>query len=748
MKQILALFLLVWTTAAATNVVWTTPSRNSSESMPCGGGEIGLNLWVEGNDLLFYISRSGTFDANNTLLKQGRFRLKLPTRKAGEKLTFRQELKLREGFVEVEWGGTTVQLWVDVFHPVVHLEIANRTPERTELSYENWRYRSREVRKGEGQQGSYKWAPERGVATAADTILVRDGELLFFHRNPLQTVFDFAVTQQGLDEVKPQLMNPLAQLTFGGCLLADGVLFRGTTDGVYAGTDYRAWHFLSKQPVRRQQIRIALHTAQTTTVAEWEEGLKRTCATINPQRDKQQTRRWWSAFWQRSFIQVPETSEAADAVRNYTLFRYMLGCNAYGAVPTKFNGGLFTFDPCLVDPQQAYTPDYRKWGGGTLTAQNQRLLYWPMLKSGDADLMPAQFDYYLRMLGNAELRSKTYWGHGGACFVEQLENFGLPNPAEYGFKRPAWFDRGLEYNAWLEYQWDTVLEFCQMILETHSYAGAEIDRYLPLIESSIRFFDEHYRYLATRRGRKAVDGAGHLILYPGSACETYKMTNNASSTIAALRTLLETYQRTVEPTDTTWQQLATTIPPIPLRIVEGHEMIAPAKTWERINNVETPQLYPVFPWRIYGVGKAALEVARNTYLHDPDARTFRSHIGWKQDNIWAACLGLTDEARRLLLLKLSDGPHRFPAFWGPGFDWTPDHNWGGSGMIGLQEMLLQSNNDELLLFPAWPREWDVHFKLHAPKQTTVEVQLKGGEVVLLRVTPESRKNDIKLCLNY
>ena len=27
------------------NVIWNTPSRNSSESMPCGGGDIGMNIW-------------------------------------------------------------------------------------------------------------------------------------------------------------------------------------------------------------------------------------------------------------------------------------------------------------------------------------------------------------------------------------------------------------------------------------------------------------------------------------------------------------------------------------------------------------------------------------------------------------------------------------------------------------------------------------------------------------------------------
>lgn len=745
-----------------TNIVWDTPSRNSSESMPCGGGDIGMNVWVEDGDLLFYLSRSGTFDENNCQLKQGRFRVSLspnPFEKAND---FRQELKLQDGFVEVSAGGTQVQIWADVFHPVVHVEISNAQPLQLEVSYENWRHQERTIRKGEGQQSSYKWAPPKGMITKADYISLsgrKKNQLLFYHRNPEQTVFDVAVNQQGLDEVKSQLMNPLKNLTFGGYLYGDNLEFTGTRDGIYADTNYRAWEFRTSKPTKKQQFCIVLHTVQTETVEQWEQGLKASFQRIAPggklsskvqSQDRKQTRLWWNNFWQRSFIEANGEPAAKEITRNYTLFRYMLGCNAYGSVPTKFNGGLFTFDPCHVDEKQAFTPDYRKWGGGTMTAQNQRLVYWPMLKSGDFDMMPSQFDFYNRMLKNAELRTHVYWQHEGACFSEQIENFGLPNPAEYGFKRPEWFDKGLEYNAWLEYEWDTILEFCQMILETKNYANADITRYLPLIDSSLAFFDQHYRLLASRRGRKALDGDGHLILFPGSACETYKMSNNASSTIAALRTVLETYREK--------EEMLKTIPPIPLRYIEVKDSlniaatpmlkqaISPAVSWERINNVETPQLYPVFPWRIYGVGKENLEIARNTYFYDPDAVKFRTHIGWKQDNIWAACLGLTDEAKRLSVAKLSDGPHRFPAFWGPGYDWTPDHNWGGSGMIGLQEMLLQTNGEQILLFPAWPKEWNVHFKLHAPGNTTVEATLKNGEVTDLKVSPESRKKDIVILL--
>ncbi|WP_405674737.1 DUF5703 domain-containing protein [Streptomyces canus] len=50
----------------SSDVVWTTPSRTSAESMPCGGGDIGLNVWAENGDVLFCIDRSGSFDAFTT----------------------------------------------------------------------------------------------------------------------------------------------------------------------------------------------------------------------------------------------------------------------------------------------------------------------------------------------------------------------------------------------------------------------------------------------------------------------------------------------------------------------------------------------------------------------------------------------------------------------------------------------------------------------------------------------------------
>jgi hypothetical protein len=63
-------------------------------------------------------------------------------------------------------------------------------------------------------------------------------------------------------------------------------------------------------------------------------------------------------------------------------------------------------------------------------------------------------------------------------------------------------------------------------------------------------------------------------------------------------------------------------------------------------------------------------------------------------------------------------------------------------MIGLQEMLVQTTGDQIILFPAWPKEWNVNFKLHAPGNTTVECSFREGEIKKLKVIPESRSEDI------
>ncbi len=50
--------------------------------------------------------------------------------------------------------------------------------------------------------------------------------------------------------------------------------------------------------------------------------------------------------------------------------------------------------------------------------------------------------------------------------------------------------------------------------------------------------------------------------------------------------------------------------------------------------------------------------------------------------------------------------------------------------------------EKLRLLSAWPADWDVDFRLHAPRQTVVEGRVRDGQLVSWIVTPERRREDV------
>jgi len=173
---------------------------------------------------------------------------------------------------------------------------------------------------------------------------------------------------------------------------------------------------------------------------------------------------------------------------------------------------------------------------------------------------------------------------------------------------------------------------------------------------------------------------------------------------------------------------------------QGAVVLLPALEFDARRNSENPELYAVFPYRFYGVGKPGLEIGRATF----ENRRVKGTGGWRQDAVQAAFLGLADVARQYVARNFSNHHRgsRFPAFWGPNFDWIPDQDHGSVAMMALQSMLLQADGGKIFLFPAWPKEWNVEFKLHAPRNTTIEGVYRNGRVVSLKVTPRSRLKDV------
>jgi hypothetical protein len=186
------------------------------------------------------------------------------------------------------------------------------------------------------------------------------------------------------------------------------------------------------------------------------------------------------------------------------------------------------------------------------------------------------------------------------------------------------------------------------------------------------------------------------------------------------------------------------LPPIPTGQKDGRRVILPGERFDRKKNSENPELYCVFPYRLFGLGKPDLQLARDTFA----ARLHQSHDCWSQDDIQMALLGLTDQAKQWISRRASPASHsdsRFPAFWNAFHDWVPDMDHGGVLQLALQLMLMQCEGRQILLLPAWPPQWDADFKLHAPYQTIVEGRVRDGKIVDLRVSPAERAADVVLC---
>lgn len=767
------------------NIVWEQPSTNASESMPLGGGDIGCNVWVEKGDILLYLQKSGSFSENGEYMKLGRIRLRLSPNPFVNYTSFKQKLNLEEGSItlsatQASAPSVTLKIWVDIFTQSVHFDLTTNKNIQLEAFYENWRTEDKELaNEKRGRFGCFGLEGYPGkVVKKKDRVTFDGNGILFFHQNGEKTLSpDVMIEQQGLSAYKKEITNTIQNLTFGGYLCGTDMETGSVSSGSYCHTAYKAWSLKSKKAQKRYHLQITTHKEQTQDNNQWIKHVKeKVQLAIQGKGNPTQNAQWWQQFWEQSWIitdpDQKENDHLWEAGRNYQLFRFQLGGNLYGEYPTKFNGGNLTFDPILVDTAMNHDPDWRQWGGDVFTAQNQRLLIWPMLKSGDFDGMKAQFNLYKKGLKGAQLKVSRHFGHKGAFFCEYANDAGLDMASAWGWDEGKLRQRGKEVpfgspeinavnsysqpvekgilaNGSIAYHWESQVEHAYMILEYHRFTGKNIDEYMPFIKNALLFFDEHYRMRQKMRNGKELDEQGKLVFFPSTSCESYRGAKNPADLISGIRSCLQSLlvleSDSLSDNDRAYfSAYLDRMPDLSFEKIGEDTVVKPADSFLKYQNVECPQFYPLFPFNRFDIQSEEIPIFRNTWKHGKFPKNMV--ISWHQDGIFYARMGMIEEAYRYNLQKLKSADRRFPTFWGPGHDWVPDHNWGGSGMLGLQEMLLQTIGDKIHILPCWPKEKDVHFKLHAPLNTTVEVEYKDGKINKLIVLPESRMKDVKLFL--
>ncbi len=453
----------------------------------------------------------------------------------------------------------------------------------------------------------------------------------------------------------------------------------------------------------------------------------------------------------------PTPTGFSAITQSYLLTRYQLACQQRSEFPAHFDGGIFTVAPefayYATDPRgKEWGPDYRFYGP-SLWWQNTRFLYQLHLAEGNFDLMDSFYDFYFRHMPLFEAKAKAYYGAQGIFMNETLSLFGLPGMGDFGWDQKE-YSEPYTHNIWQQ-----ALEFGSIALDRYDYSGDEA-----FLKKTIRWCDLALKFYDTRFAK---DANGVMVINPTHAVETYwtGVTNDMPS-IAGLteitNRLLALPSRLTTPSQRqNWQRIVKAIPPLPKKTnVDGRVVpdVAARYNPER-SNYEAPDLYCVYPFRLYGINRTEndIEEARRAW----HGMLVPGHYCWYQTGVFAARLGLTDGARDDVLfrtgpavkLKVSQSnparPFRFPGYFGSPHDWCPDYDGAGNMANTLQEMLLQPGpHHQILLLPAWPPEWDVQFKLYAPGRTLVECDVRKGRLVSLKVTPPARARDIVISVPY
>lgn len=702
--------------------------------MPLGNGEVGVNFWVEEDgDLLFYVSRTDAWSESATLLKLGRVRVSFDPNPFVRGLPFEQALKLGDGEIVVQAGvpgsEVFVRAWVDAHHPVVRVEVEGQEEFEAAVSLKVWRTKPSVA----GRTGS------KTLIVGPDTIVDELGDqIVWYHRNRLSW-WPVSMKHQGLKNLMAHRTDPLLGRTVGGMVTGDGLV--KDSDGALR----------PRAPAKRLDVSVFTHTAQTESASQWLEQIEQASSGyegLNQSTTRVAHRAWWQEFSHRSWIKVSGPPEAETVSLGYALQRFVSACAGRGAFPIKFNGSIFTYDVTVEDQQ--HDADFRRWGG-PYWFQNTRLAYWPMLASGDFDMMRPLFKMFLDALPLAEERTRLYFGHGGAFFPETMDFWGTYRNQDYGWDRVGGTHKGQPSvvreggllisdvtNPYVRWYWTGGIELVALMLDhyTHTQDDGFAREYLvPMVRAVLLFFDEHYPR----------DDVGKVRFEPSQSLETWQRATNPLPEIVGLAFVIDGLlslpdEVTAKAQRNDWARLRRELPPVPSAEEEGQKFLLPADEFDERHNIENPELYAVFPFRLYGMGKPGIETGRATFERRREERTG----GWMQDAIQAAYLGLTDVARKYTVDNFSTHHEgsRFPAFWGPNFDWVPDQDHGSVAIMALQSMLMQTEGERILLFPAWPEEWDVEFKLHAPCGTTVEGVYRTGKLERLDVVPAEREPDV------
>jgi len=729
----LTTFLISYTYAQQVsdfNLKFTTPGTDSWSSLPLGNGEISAQAWTNAEGKIqFYFATTDSRDGMDNPIKIGKITVAFEPNILISGTDYREELLLNQGILKIKNKSADIELRVDAGNPEILVSGSSKTPVKITVTNTVWRNESRPWKKEEyvAEYGDNK-IPFAPFMEADKKVKTPDG-ILWFHRNENEVFWNELMKANDL--LNEGITNPLKNRTSGA--LVQGTGLKPLNDSMLvSGTAQRNFF-----------IKTTVLVKQTDTEEEYINALQK--LSTGPDKKREATnlaahKKWWNDYWNRSYVFFNAADKSVNDTlqllnRGYILQRYVNAIGARGELPVKFNGSTLVLDTYnqAIGRVSGKSADARLWGGAYWW-QNTRVIYYPMLASGDIDQLQTFIRFYVDdLLPVMKKMTKKFYKIDGARFIETSHFWGAWRGGDISWDRTN-LEPGMSNNPYIKDLIITGLEMSHFLLDYYSYTTDEKmlhEKSLPFIKEVLTFYDQFY----------PLDPYGKLLIAPAQSLETYIEGVNPTPDIAGLQVVIPRVLELAKDTGllNLCRKMKAGLPAIPFKTKDGKKLIAPVLAYKKIINVESPELYPIFPFRIYGVGKPDLEVAVNTFKEKQ-----RAYQGWQQTGMQAALLGLTDSAARIMQTNglAFDKRFRFPGFWGPNYDYTPDQCHAGNYLNTVQLMLLQSEGNKTYLLPAWPKEWNVKFKLHTPGNGQVEAEWKNGKMISAKKFPSDSGTEI------
>lgn len=296
---------------SAEDVAWTALGQNENDSMPIGNGDLAANVWTEPNgDLVLLLAKSDAWTAMGKLVKLGRVRIQLtpnPWVGAGH---FQQTLRLQNGEIEIRNETDVVRVWVDANHPVLHVEAKLKKPAILQAKLELWRTQTRPYDQPSPERGGLFEFGDHSVPLdfEADSIATGDvHSILWYHYNRA-SIFPLVLQQEHLGSVLNQHTDPLLHRCFGATLAGPNL------------TRVDSQTLRSVEPSSNPRVDlVALTETKVADPATFQSNLKELAVRMNRiplAAARSAHEQWWRQFWNRSWIRVSGTEDAAKVSRD------------------------------------------------------------------------------------------------------------------------------------------------------------------------------------------------------------------------------------------------------------------------------------------------------------------------------------------------------------------------------------------------------------------------------------------------